>query len=478
MRPVTCLLISTQMWKRESYPRKLLAMRRRSAARRPPEASHPPGSRDQDREIARLALPAFAALITEPLFLLADAAIVGHLGTPQLAALGIAGVVLQTAVNLFIFLAYGTTSTVARAVGGADRRAALAAGINGCWLAVLLGTVVAALTWATAPGLIGIFTTDSNVATYGITYLRIAAFGIPALLVVLAGAGTVRGLQDTRTPLAIAVSSNLANIGLNATFVYGFGWGIAGSAFGTLLAQGVAAVAFGWVVGRAARQHGAPVLPQRTGVASAWRGGVPLLVRTLTLRLALLLSTYVAAGISTLAVAAHQVAFTIWTFLAFALDAIAIAGQAITGRLLGAGDAMGARRAAHRMVLWGVVVGVVLGLLLMAVRPALAPVFTSDTRVQGLLMSVLMVAALQQPVAGVVFVLDGVLIGAGDGRYLAWAGVINLLAFVPLALAVQLSGAGLPWLWWAFTGFMLARMATLLWRQRGNAWLVLGATRN
>ena len=174
--------------------------------------------------------------------------------------------------------------------------------------------------------------------------------------------------------------------------------------------------------------------------------------------------------------AAHQVAFTIWAFLAFSLDAIAIAGQAITGRLLGAGDAVAARAATRRMMWWGVVGGFALCALLILTRPFVVPLFSPDPQVQDLLATVLLIAALHQPVSGIVFVLDGVLIGAGDGRYLAWAGVINLACFVPMALAVPWLGGGLPALWWAFTGFMVIRMFTLLWREQGDAWLVLGVS--
>lgn len=432
--------------------------------------------RGYDREISRLAVPAFAALISEPLFLLADAAIVGHLGTAQLAALGIAGTIVQTAVGLFVFLAYGTTSTVARSVGAGDRRGALNVGIDGIWLALVIGTVAAAATALFTPGIVDAFGAAPEVTSYAVLYLRIAGWGIPALLLMFAATGVLRGLQDTRTPLVVAVATNLVNIGLNVLFVYGFGWGIAGSAIGTLLAQGVAATIIVAVVTRSARRHGAALVPHRPGVVAAMRAGVPLLVRTLTLRLALLVATYVAASISTVAVAAHQVAFTIWAFLAFALDAIAIAGQAITGRLLGAGDASAARAATRRMMRWGLVCGAALGIVTAAVRPWVVPLFSPDAEVQHLLSAVLLVAALHQPVSGIVFVLDGVLIGAGDGRYLAWAGLVTLLAFVPMALAVLWFDGGLTSLWWAFSAFMVVRMGTLLWRERGDAWLVLGAS--
>jgi putative MATE family efflux protein len=429
----------------------------------------------QDREIFRLAVPAFAALVSEPLFLLADASIVGHLGTASLAALGIAGTVVQTAVGLFIFLAYGTTSRVARSLGAGDHQTALVTGVDGMWLAAALGVAATTVTALLTPTMIDGFTTDPAVRDQAGTYLRIAAFGITPLLLMLAATGVLRGLQDTRTPLVVAVAANVANVILNVTFVYGLGWGIAGSAIGTLTAQTLSAGVLVWLVSRAARRYGATLAPTMHGIRGSFAVGVPLLIRTLTLRVALLIATYVAADISTSAVAAHSVAFTLWTFLAFALDALAIAGQSITGRLLGAGDAAGVRAATHRMMWWGVVSGVALGVLTVAARPLVIPAFTSDPAVHDLLSTVLLIVALGQPVSGLVFVLDGVLIGAGDGRYLARAGIATLLVFVPLAGAVLWSGSGLAALWWAFSAFMLARLATLLWREHHDGWLVLGA---
>ena len=439
--------------------------------------SRSPEGRAQDLQIARLAIPAFAALVCEPLFLLADSAIVGHLGTAQLAALGIAGAALQTAVGMFIFLAYGTTSVVARGVGAGTRDRAIATGLDGMWLAVGIGMVVAAGAWLGTGAVVRALTPDPSVRRFAISYLHIAAWGIPALLLMLAATGVLRGLQDTRTPLVVAVAANLVNIVLNLVFVYGLSWGITGSAAGTLMAQGGAAGALAVRVGRDARRYGARLAPHLPGISAALAVGVPLLVRTLTLRTALLLATYVAAAISTTSLAAHQVAFTVWTALAFALDAIAIAGQAITGRLLGAGDAMAARAATRRMMRWGVLGGGACGVLLVLSRPLVVPAFTDDADVRALLNTVLLVVAVQQPVAGLVFVLDGVLIGAGDGRYLAGAGILTLGVFAPLALAVAAAGLDLVWLWWAFGAFLLARLTTLLWRERGDTWLVLGERR-
>jgi MATE family, multidrug efflux pump len=430
-----------------------------------------------NREILRLAVPAFFALVSEPLMLLADSAIVGHLGTPQLAALGVAGTVLQTIVGICVFLAYGTTSAVARRIGAGDHRGALAQGVDGLWLALLLGAVLAVAGAVLARPVVGLFDPSEQVASYAVTYLRISCLGIPSMLLLLAATGVLRGLQDTRTPLVVAVSANLANIVLNIALVYGLDLDIAGSALGTVLAQTGAAVALAAVVVRGARRDGASLRPDRPGIVASAQSGVPLVVRTATLRAAIILTTYVATSLGTTSLAAHQVAFTLWIFLSLALDAIAIAGQALTGRYLGGSDIAGARAATRRMMWWGFGAGAVGGLLLWALRDLYVPLFTSDPDVRGTLSSILVIAAVGMPLNGIVFVLDGVLIGAGDGTFLAVAGLICLVGFVPLAYSVVWFDGSILGLWWAFTGFMVLRFGTLIWRERGDAWLVTGAVR-
>jgi Na+-driven multidrug efflux pump len=202
---------------------------------------------------------------------------------------------------------------------------------------------------------------------------------------------------------------------------------------------------------------------------------VPLLLRTATLRASLLVMTYGATTLGEHPLAAMQVAMTIWSFLAFTLDAIAIAAQAITGRYLGAGDVMGTRAVTRRMLRWGLVSGVVTGAGLAVAAPFLGPLFTGDERVQALLVPVLLVGAVFQPVAGVVFVLDGVLIGAGDGRYLAWAGLWVLVAFAPAAWAAVAGTGSITALWVAFgVAFMGGRAVVLLLRERTDGWLRTG----
>ncbi|MEV5432274.1 MATE family efflux transporter [Streptomyces sp. NPDC052701] len=433
--------------------------------------------RQHDREIVALAVPAFGALVAEPLFLMADTAIVGHLGTAQLAGLGIASALLTTAVSIFVFLAYATTAAVARRVGAGDLQAAIRQGMDGIWLALLLGAVVVAVVLPTAPALVELFGASDTAAPYATTYLRISALGIPAMLVVLAATGVLRGLQDTKTPLYVAIAGFVANGALNAGLVYGAGLGIAGSAWGTVIAQLGMAAAYLAVVVRGARRHGASLRPDAAGIKACAQAGMPLLVRTLSLRAILMIATAVAARLGDADIAAHQIVLSLWSLLAFALDAIAIAGQAIIGRYLGAGDAQGARDACRRMVEWGIAVGVVLGLLVVLTRPAFLPLFTSDPAVKDAALPALVIVAVSQPVSGIVFVLDGVLMGAGDGPYLAWAMLLTLAVFTPVALFVPAVGGGLTALWGAMTLMMTVRMLTLWLRTRSGRWLVTGATR-
>lgn len=433
--------------------------------------------RRHDREIVALAVPAFGALVAEPLFVMADSAIVGHLGTAQLAGLGVASALLMTAVGVFVFLAYATTAAVARRVGAGDLRAAIRQGMDGIWLAVLIGAAVIAVALPTAPDLMELFGASDTAAPYAITYLRISAFGIPAMLVVLASTGILRGLQDTKTPLYVAVGGFVANAVLNAALVYGAGLGIAGSAWGTVLAQCGMAAVYLYVVIRGARKHGASLRPDVTGIRACAQAGTPLLIRTLSLRAILLIATAVAARLGDADMAAHQIILSLWSLLAFALDAIAIAGQAIIGRYLGADDAQGAREACRRMVQWGLVTGVVLCLLVLAARPLFLPLFSSDSGVQDVALPALVMVAASQPICGIVFVLDGVLMGAGDGPYLAWAMLLTLAVFTPVALLVPVLGGGLTALWGAMTLMMAVRMLTLWLRSRSGRWIVTGATR-
>jgi len=432
-----------------------------------------------NRAILRLAVPALGSLVAEPLFLIVDSALVGHLGVVPLAALGIASAVLQTIVGLMVFLAYSTTPAVARRFGAGDPSRAVSVGIDGLWLALGLGALLAIAGYLATPLLVGLFGASPEVAADAITYLGISMWGLPAMLIVFAATGLLRGMQDTVTPLWIAGIGFAANALLNWLFIYGLGWGIAGSAFGTVLAQWGMVAAYAIVIGRLAREHEASVLPQREGVRGSARSGGWLFLRTLSLRLALLATVAVATMLGTEELAGWQVAFTIFSTAAFALDALAIAAQALIGKGLGAQDEPFVRRVLGRTVAWGAWFGVLVGALIGGFSALIGLVFTGDPEVAALVQPALVVLAVAQPVCGVVFVLDGVLIGAGDARYLAIAGGLNLVPFLPalvmLAMLHPTGAAGLAWLAVAFFGvYMLARLATLGWRVLRPEWMTAG----
>lgn len=435
------------------------------------------------REVLALAVPAFLALVAEPLFLMVDAAVVGRLGVVPLAGLGTASSVLLTATGIFVFLAYGTTSVVARQVGAGSTKGAIEVGTGGLWLAGALGVVGAAVLGVLAPQLAGAFGSSPEALAEAVTYLRISALGMPAMLLVLAATGILRGLLDTKTPLVAAVLGFGGNAVLSVSLVHGAGLGIAGAAWGTVIAQWGMAIGLIAVVMVAGHRVHASMRPHVRRVIDAALDGLPLLVRTLALRAIILLTVAVAADFGDVPLAAYQVTTTVWSLLVFALDALAIAGQALTGAALGSGDAKGARAATAFMVRWGVWGGVALGAILLAVHRVLPVLFTEDPQVRSAIAAGLVVVALAQPLSGYVFVIDGVLIGAGDGRWLAGSMVLVLLAYLPIiALARVLgTGHGSAWavvaLWVAFSGFMLVRGGFMWWRLRGDAWAVTGAER-
>ncbi|WP_279072924.1 MATE family efflux transporter [Microbacterium lacticum] len=433
-----------------------------------------------NHDILRLALPALGSLIAEPMFLIVDSALVGHLGVVPLAGLGIASAVLQTIVGLMVFLAYSTTPAVARRFGAGEHAGAVRAGIDGLWLALALGVVLAVVGSLATPWLVSLFGADAAVSEQAVIYLQLSMWGLPAMLIVFAATGLLRGMQDTVTPLWIAGLGFALNALLNWLFIYGFGWGIAGSAAGTVVAQWSMVGAYAFVVGRLARRHEASLRPQRDGLRGSARAGGWLFLRTVSLRIAFLATVWVATALGTDELAGWQVAFTIFSTAAFALDALAIAAQALVGRGLGAGDEPFVRRVLGRTVAWGAWFGVLVGGVIAALSGVIGLVFTGSADVAALVQPALLVLAVAQPVCGVVFVLDGVLMGAGDARFLAIAGGINLIPYFPALAAVWMvhpTGAtGLAWLAVCFFGvYMLARLGTLGWRVRSAAWLTAGA---
>ena len=392
-----------------------------------------------------------------------------------LGGLGIAGTILQTIVGLLVFLAYATTPTVARRLGFGDRPGAIRAGIDGMWLALVLGIVLLVAGLPLAGGVVDLFGSSAGASAAATTYLSVSLWGLPGMLLVIAATGLLRGLQDTRTPLIVAVAGFALNAALNAVFIYGFGWGIAGSAAGTVIAQWAMATVYVVMAVRAARSSGASLRPGFAGVTGALSSGGWLLVRTAALRASMIATVYAATSIGVTELATLQIALTIFSTVAFMLDALAIAGQAMIGHSLGASDVDRVAQISARLVQIGLLCGAALGLVLVALAWLAGPVFTGDPGVQQQLPVIIVVMAIGAPLAGYVFVLDGVLIGAGDARYLAVAGIIAGVLYLPMLAAAVLLGGGLLGVWLAFIfGYMTARAVTLGVRARGSKWVVVG----
>ncbi|MCU0267742.1 MAG: MATE family efflux transporter [Acidimicrobiales bacterium] len=443
-----------------------------TASRRSPFRRDP-----HDREILRLALPAFGALIAEPLYVLADTAVVGHLGTEPLAGLAVAASILLTINASCIFLAYGTTAVVSRLIGAGEHRDAALQAVQGLWLAFGLGVALSVAGLVLSGPLVRLLGADGEVAVQAEIYLRVSLLGVPAMLLVLAGTGYLRGLQDTRTPLVVAVASASANLVVELVLIYGFGRGIGASALSTVLAQwGAAAIYVRWIV-RAVRHHGVGLAPDPATMGHLGRVGRDLFVRTMALRGSFTLATAVAARTGSVNLAAHQIVFELWSFLALALDAIAIAGQSLIGHFLGADSVSDARAAGRRMLEWGVVAGIAAGVVLGSLHEVLPHLFTDDADVVAVAATLLVVAAVMQPVNALVFVLDGLLIGAGDLAFLAVAMVGAAAVFVAGAALVLTADLGIYALWAALGVFMVARLAGLLGRWWSGRWAVTGAVR-
>lgn len=422
-------------------------------------------------------MPAFGALVAEPLYVLADTAVVGRIGTDELAGLAVASSALLTGYAIFIFLAYGTTAAVSRLLGAGREGSAAHQAVQGLWLAGVIGVVMTALVLGFAGPIVELLGGTGAVRTNALVYLRISAIGITFQLLTFAGTGYLRGLQDTRTPLLVAIGAALANLVIELVLINGLGFGIGASALSTVIAQAGGALVYLRLITTATSRLGAALRPDWSAIRRLGRAGWDLLVRTLALRMSLTLFTAIAARIGAEEVGAHEIAFAIWSLLALALDAIAIAGQAMVGRFLGADDVDTARQVGRRMLELGTVAGVFAGAVVLIGRPVLPDIFSNDPDVLHLAGFLLLFVAVLQPVNGAVFVLDGLLIGAGDMSFLARAMVGAALLTAPVAIAVAVLGLGIGWVWGAITVLMLARLGVLALRWRSGAWAVVGAER-
>jgi putative MATE family efflux protein len=380
--------------------------------------------------------------------------------------------VLSTVVALCNFLTYASTAHVARLHGAGREADAGELAAQALWLSLAIGCALTAICAALATPLMTLLGGSGHVGDLAARYLRLSALGLPSALVALAGQGWLRGMSRLREPLVILVAANAVNVVLELILVYGLDTGLDGSALGTVLAQLGMGVAF------AALLLGAPAASRRVswkGIRSLLSIGGAILIRTAALLGSFAVASAVCARFGSASLGAHQIAFQLFVFLALVLDAIAIAGQVIVGRMLGASDGEGARAAARRMIGWSLVVGCAFGVALLALHDVLPRLFTGDERVVDKAQELWPLFALMQPAGAVVFALDGILIGAGDARYLAGAMVFAGVVFIPIALAALHFGWGLEGVWWGLNALMAARLVPLGARFASARWVILGA---
>jgi len=424
-----------------------------------------------DREILRLAIPALGSLAAEPTYILVDTAIVGHLGREQLAALGIAAIVLGTLFAIFNFLQYGTTAQVGRASGAGEERAARQLGGQALWLCLGVGIVLTGLLIALAPFVVRLMGGDGETAGYAVTYIRIVSLGLPFAFIAIGAQGYLRGVADLRKPLLVLIAGNVVNAILEVLFVYGFGWGIEGSAWGTVIAQAGMGIAFVVLLVRSARGD---LRPQVRLMRRLVTVGRHIFIRTAALMAAFTLAGAIVTRFGDASIAAHQIAFQLWIFLALILDAVAIAGQVIVGRSLGAGETQRAYEASVRMIWLSVYAGVFFAAVMFGLEGVLPHAFTGDELVIERAQAIWFLFALMQPLNGAVFALDGILIGASDGPFLAWSMVAAFAVSAAVALAALAFDWGIVGVWAALVVLIAVRLALMSWRFAGRRWLVTG----
>jgi putative MATE family efflux protein len=427
------------------------------------------------RRLLTLAASAFAVLAAEPLYLLVDTAVVGHLGSTVLASLGIGAALLGLVTLVGTFLEYGTTSRAARWYGAGRRDDAVREGVQATWLALVIGVGVVVVTQVVATPLTrALAGGDGPVAHGAETWLRIAVCGVPGVLITLAGNGWLRGVQETRAPVLIVLAANGLSAAASPVLVYPLGLGLTGSAIANVAAQAVATVLFV----RALSRTGVDRRPDRTVMRAQLTMGRDLFVRAAAFQAAFLSAAAVAARMGTAQLGAHQIALQLWEFTALLLDSFAIAAQALVGAALGGGDIGTARHTAWRVARYGLWAGIAFGAVIGAGALVLPPLFTDSGAVTHQAHVLWPWFAGMQPAAGVVFALDGVLIGAGDVAFMRTLTVIAALgAFVPLDLAALHWHWGIGGVWAGLTAFVVVRLIGMLIRTAGTSWAVAGEQR-
>ncbi|HEY3737164.1 MAG TPA: MATE family efflux transporter [Jatrophihabitans sp.] len=436
------------------------------------DASLVPGGAASLKRLLLLTGSAFFVLAAEPLYLLVDTAVVGHLGARQLAALGVGGVLISVLVTMGSFVEYGTTSRAARWFGAGDTPAALREGVQASWLSLYIGvaTVVLGEIFA-GPFTVWLAGGHGAEQRAAESWFRISVISLPCLLLVMAGNGWMRGVQRTREPVVIVLVMYVFAAGGSPLFVYGFGMGLQGSAWANLIGEAIGALLFVIALLRASREWQPHPVVMRAQLLMAR----DLVVRAAGFQGSFLVAASVAARMGTAQIAAHSAGMQLWEFTALVLDSFAIAAQSIVGAALGGGDAAVARHTAWRVARFGLWAGVAFGVIFAAGWIVIPEIFSPSHAVQHQMHLLWPWFVGMMPVAGILFALDGVLIGAGDMAFLRNITAAGALGFIPLSLLALHWHWGIGGVWAGLVLFILIRFAGMYLRARGDRWLVLGA---
>ncbi len=432
------------------------------------------------REIVRLAIPAFGQLVADPLFVLIDTAIVGHLGDSALAGLSLGSTIVLTAVGLCIFLAYSTTSQVSKLLGAGRTKEGMQAGINGLWLAAMIGIALTAVILSCAQPLCVALGANGETVKPAVTYTQCVVLGVTGMLLSYAATGILRGMQHIKTTLYVAVAAAVLNTVLDVLFIYGFGWGVAGSGIATCIAQWAMGIYMTVIALNYARKNGVSLRPHIRGILGSASDGLPLFIRTLALRIAMIATVAITASMGTHVLASYQATNSVWNFSANALDAVSIAGQTLVAAQIGANQ----RKKAHDVMVDTGVIGAIFGVFLAAIMLCIAAfgtgLFTTASLTARFMRISLVIVALSFPLQGLAFALEGVLLGAGDFIYLSITCTISAASYIGVLYAMGWfyekysvpAYAKVLSIWIAFCFVYLGlRALANVWRAHSNAWI-------
>lgn len=471
-----------------------------------------PGQHPDDKQILTLALPAALALAADPLLQVVDTAFVGHAGPDALAALGINSALFTFSFLVFNFLGTATTPLVARAKASKNETRAGMVTLQALMVATVCGSLLTVALLLGSDAALELMGADPQGAptTYEMAkqFLMVRALAAPAVMLCTVGQGVFGGLQDMKTPLGITLSANAINLSLDVILILGLGWGVRGAACATTIAEWTAASSYLYFLWSRRDSLGGAAAPEAmkrmtpSELASSFtpffNAGGAVLMRTVLLLGTKTMASATAARLGSTAIASHQVVMQLWLLTSMLVDSLAVSGQSMVAVEFGKAkldclqnleyssvgtpqtastpsapsvavmDTMGARRVADRLLQLGVGSGIALAGLFTLASPVLPKLFTDDVQVTESINAILPIALAMLPVNGAVYVLDGILVGSRDFKWMAMAMSLAAGCVVSFLAAVEPLDLGLPGVWEALAGLMLLRMATLVWRYQSN----------